>query len=67
MLLPYEAKLRQLNIILASQSQGRKQLLENMKLFEFTVFPSNFAEDLDKKNMEPLEYVKKTCLVMINI
>ena len=39
-------KLKKLRIVLGSSSKNRKLLLEELGFFEFTVFTSNFEENL---------------------
>lgn len=50
------------NIILASGSPRRKQILQNplLGLPAFDVVPSAFEEDLDKSKLSPKDYVLQT-------
>ena len=51
-----------MKVILASQSIGRRELLEKVQWFPFTVLPSDFEENLDKsKFATPIDYVRATC------
>jgi septum formation protein len=48
-------------VVLASRSPRRKEILEKeLGLKNVTVFPSGFAEDLDKFKLAPFEYVLET-------
>ncbi len=47
-------------VILASQSENRKRILQQTGITDFVISPSQFKEDLDKSLYTPLEYVLKT-------
>ncbi len=47
-------------VILASQSENRKRILQQTGITDFVISPSEFKEDLDKSLYTPLEYVLKT-------
>ncbi len=47
-------------VILVSQSENRKRILQQTGITDFVISPSQFKEDLDKSLFTPLEYVLKT-------
>lgn len=48
-------------VILASKSPRRKEIIENeLNLSNVHIFPSGFAENLDKEEYSPIEYVLAT-------
>eukprot|EP01017_Pseudomicrothorax_dubius_P029898 TRINITY_DN3672_c0_g1_i2.p1 TRINITY_DN3672_c0_g1~~TRINITY_DN3672_c0_g1_i2.p1 ORF type:complete len:187 (+),score=31.90 TRINITY_DN3672_c0_g1_i2:64-624(+) len=66
MLLKYLEILNAKNIILASKSSGRRQVLDLLKL-KYECYPSDFAEDLRKEDFaRPVDYVRETCLGKMN-
>ena len=62
MILGYLEDLKDLRIVLGSQSIPRRNLLKSSGLDNFDIMVSGFAEDLDKQSFAtPSEYVKETC------
>lgn len=53
------------NIILASGSPRRKEILSDLGI-KFTVKTSDFPENLSKENTTPSNYVEQTCLNKFN-
>ncbi|KAM3129215.1 hypothetical protein pb186bvf_018690 [Paramecium bursaria] len=53
-------RLSKLRIVLGSSSKNRKLLLEELEFFQFTVFTSNFEENLSH-NQDPKIYNQLTC------
>lgn len=60
MLLAHRDTLAKLRIVLASQSPRRAELMKHQLGLTFSVLPSKFEENLDKK-VGPQAYVEATC------
>ena len=65
-LLHRAASLNERNIVLASSSPRRRDLMQQLGLTNFVVTPSHFAEDLPKEGYSPEHYAIATALGKAN-
>ena len=65
-LLHRAASLNERNIVLASNSPRRRDLMQQLGLTDFVVTPSHFAEDLPKEAYSPESYAIATALGKAN-